>query len=159
MNKRKIKFNVVDLCIIVLVGLLLLAFAHYANSSVSGDFSEGEITYTVSIEGFNQEFCDLLRVGDKVRNIERACDAGVIVAVTPAQPDIEYTENLEEGTLVSAEVPGKYRCTVSIKSPYKVKDTGYFIDEVEIKTGKKIALRTPTYAFNGIVMDIERSDD
>lgn len=158
MEKRKIRFNVVDVFVIIIAILLVMAFAYYANGTISSKNNLQMIRYTVSVEGFSEEFKDLIKVGDNVRNIDRACEAGTVVAVTPAVPNVNYNENTEDGTYVVAEVPGKYRCSVTVESPYTNTGSGYYIDQVEIKTGKKISLKTPGFAFTGVIMDIERSD-
>ncbi|MFA7636419.1 MAG: DUF4330 domain-containing protein [Monoglobales bacterium] len=158
MEKRKNRFNVVDIFIIIIAIMLAAAFAYYANVSLSAGSDTSTIRYTVAVEGFSEEFKDLVKVGDNVRNIERACEAGTVVAVTPAEPNIAYNDNAEEGTIIPVQVPGEYRFTVTVESPYTKKGSGYFIEQVEIKTGKKIALKTPGFAFSGIIMDIERSD-
>ena len=158
MGKRKFRFNVVDVFIIIVAILLVTAFVYYATGNLSKGGSEATIRYTVSIEGFSEEFIDLINVGDNVRNIDRACEAGTVVEVTPARPNISYNQNIEDGTYVAEEVPGEYRCEVVIESPYTNTGSGYYIDQVEIRTGKKISLKTPGYAFNGVIMNIERSD-
>ena len=158
MEKRKIRFNVVDVFVIIIAILLVMAFAYYANGTISSKNNLQMIRYTVSVEGFSEEFKDLIKVGDNVRNIDRACEAGTVVAVTPAVPNVNYNENTEDGTYVVAEVPGEYRCSVTVESPYTNTGSGYYIDQVEIKTGKKISLKTPGFAFTGVIMDIERSD-
>ena len=137
---------------------MVTAFAYYANVSIASKDNTATIRYTVSIEGFSEEFKDLIKVGDNVRNIDRACEAGTVVAVTPAEPNIHYNENTEEGTFVAAEVPEEYRCSVTIESPYTDTGSGYYIDQVEIRTGKSISLKTPGFAFTGVIMDIERSE-
>ncbi len=158
MEKRKNRFNVVDLFVIVVAILLITAFAYYAKVSLGSETSAATIRYTVSIEGFSEEFKDLIKVGDNVRNIDRACEVGKVVAVTPAEPNVHYNENIEEGTYVVEEAPGEYRCSVTVESPYTNTGSGYYIDQVEIRTGKKISLKTPGFAFTGVIMDIERSD-
>lgn len=158
MEKRKTRFGVIDIFIIIIAILLVTAFAYYATGSLSSGGNDATIRYTVAIEGFTEEFVDLIKVGDNVRNIDRACEAGTVVAVSPAEPHISYNENKEDGTYVAAEVPDMYRCEVVIESPYTNTGSGYYIDQVEIRTGKKISLKTPGFAFNGIIMDIERSD-
>ncbi len=158
MEKTKLRFNVVDVFIIIIAILLVLAFVYYANGSISSKNDLQTIRYTVSIEGFSEEFKDLIKVGDNVRNVDRACEAGTVVEVTPAEHNLSYNENIEEGTFVATEIPDKYRCSVTIESPYTNTGSGYYIDQVEIRTGKKISLKTPGMAFNGIIMNIERSD-
>lgn len=155
---KKIKFNVVDIFIIIIALLLITAFAYYANGSIASKSTVETIRYTVSIEGYSDDFIDLIKVGDNVRNIDRACEAGTVVAVTPSEHNIKYNENMEDGTFVAAEIPDEYRCQVTIESPYTNTGLGYYIDQVEIRTGKEIALKTPGFAFEGVIMDIERSD-
>lgn len=158
MEKKKFRFNVVDLFIIIIAVLLVMAFGYYANGRISNDKKSDTIRYTVSFEGFSEEFKDLVKVGDKIWNIDRDCEAGYVVEVTPAVKDVKYNENVIEGTFVKAEVPDKYRCEITVESPYTNTGSGYFIDQTEIKTGKRIALRTPNFAFSGVILDIERSD-
>jgi len=158
MEKKKTRFNVVDIFVVIIAILLIVAFAYYAGGSLSSGGNSETIRYTVAIEGFTQEFVDLIKVGDNVRNIDRACEAGTVVAVSEATPHISYNENIEDGSYVAAEVPDMYRCEVVIESPYTNTGSGYYIDQVEIRTGKKISLKTPGFAFNGVIMEIERSD-
>ena len=158
MEKKKIRFNVIDIAIVIVAILLVTAFAYYAGGNLSSGGKVETIRYTVAVEGFTEEFVDLVKVGDNVRNIDRACEAGTVVAVSEATPHISYNENQDEGSFVAVEVPGKYRFEVVVESPYTNTGSGYYIDQVEIRTGKKISLKTPGFAFNGVIMGIERSD-
>lgn len=158
MEKKKLRFNVIDIFIIIIAILLVTAFTYYATGRLSSGGSEATIRYTVAVENISEEFINLVNIGDNVRNVDRACEAGTVVAVSEATPHISYNENTEEGAFVAAEVPDKYRFEVVVESPYTNTGLGYYIDQVEIRTGKKISLKTPGFAFSGVIMNIERSD-
>ncbi|MBR6523156.1 MAG: DUF4330 domain-containing protein [Clostridia bacterium] len=162
MEKRKNRFNVVDVFVIIVAILLIAAFAYYAVGDSNGfktdTFRESVIRYTVSIEGFGEEYKDLIKVGDPVKNIDLDCEMGKVVAVTPAEHTVIYNYNKTEGKLVAAQVPDSYKCTITVETECEEDELAYYVGELQIKTGKRINFKTPEYAFPGTVMGIERSD-
>ena len=127
MEKKKLRFNVVDICIVIIAIFLVAAFAYYASGDIPEIIAPKKETmrYTVSIEGFSEEFVDLIKVGEKLKNVDRDCVVGTIVEVTPATPNISYNQNMQDGTFVAAEIPNMYRCQLVVESPYTKTNTGW----------------------------------
>ena len=160
MEKKKRRINIVDVFIVIAAAVLIAAFAYFAvgDSGINTDtLGEATIRYNISIEGFAEEFRDLVKVGDKIRNVDFDCDVGEVVAVTPAEHTVVYNYNKAEQKMVPAQVPDSYKCTVTVETKCEEADQAYYVGAVQIKTGKKMNFRTPGFAFAGVVMEIERS--
>lgn len=161
MKKGKLRFNAIDMFIAVIAAILITAFVSYSGTTIIQNVvyvNRGTMRYTVSIEGFSEEFKDLIKVGDVVKNIDRDCEVGKVVEVRPTVNNISYNPNVIDGTYVAAEIPELYKCEIVIESEYTNVDNGYFIEQIEIKTGRRLSLKTPKFAFTGLILDIERSD-
>ena len=161
MEKKKRRINVVDVFIVIVAAALIAAFAYFAvgDSGINTDTKgEATIRYDVSIEGFAEEYKDLVKVGDKISNVDFDCEVGKVVAVAPAEHTVVYNYNKAEQKMVAAEVPDSYKCLITVETKCEEADLGYHVGAVQIKTGKKMNFRTPGFAFAGIIMDIERSE-
>ena len=165
MEKKKRKINVVDVAIILILTLLIAAFAFFAipGTKIAWDNSEPTlektmIRYKVSIEGFAEEYKDLIKVGEEIRNAEFDCEVGKVVAVEPAENTIVYNYSKTEQKMVPAEVPDSYKCMITVETECEESDKAYYVGAIQVKTGKKMPFKTPGYAFTGVIMDIERSE-
>ncbi|MBR5586753.1 MAG: DUF4330 family protein [Clostridia bacterium] len=164
MEKKKRKINVVDVCIILVIALLLAAFAFFA---VPGKNADGVITekadsltdttirYTVAIEGFAEEFKDLVKVGEEVRNVDFDCEVGKVVAVTPAEHTTVYNYSKVEEKMVPAEVPDSFKQTITVEVAGVESDKSYYVGAIQLRVGKSYAFKTPSLVFKGTVMNIE----
>lgn len=162
MEKKKRKVNVVDVFIVIIAIILVAAFAFFATGApkreegvTTDEVKDTTIKYTLSVENFTEEFKDLIKVGEEIRNVDFDCEVGKVVAVAPAEPMTQYNYSETEGKMVKSDVPGKYKCLITVESECAESENNYYIGAIQLKVGKSMSFKTPGYTFKGIVMSIE----
>ena len=166
MEKKKGRVNVIDVFIVIIAIILVAAFAHFATNKpqratgeTSDEIFDATVKYTVSVDEFSEEFKDLIKVGEKIRNVDFDCEVGKVVAVTPAEPMTQYNYSETEGKMVKSNVPNKYKCLITVESECAESENNFYIGAIQLKVGKSMSFKTPGYTFKGTVMSIEGGEN
>lgn len=155
---KKIKFNFIDVVIIAAVALVLVIFGYYAlgNWETSEGVSENIMDYTVEIKDVPEYYVGKIKVGDSVYDVRKGAAIGKVAAVSDAAAFEITTENRDEGTYVKTPVPGRYTYYVTIRTPYKENAAGYTVNDVDIKVGKSITIKTEGLATDATILKLEK---
>ncbi|MGI6649366.1 MAG: DUF4330 domain-containing protein [Bacillota bacterium] len=152
-GKRKLRFNVVDLVIFVVVlGLLALGAykLFFVNQALQAQ--NGTIEYQVLIEEVRQPSVDAFKEGQKVKELQTNIDLGSVVG-KEAMPHKEPVATMD-GRIVMAEVPGKYDLIVTIQAPAIIGESNITVSNKEIKLGDQVTLKTNISAAKGIIYGV-----
>lgn len=159
MEKNKIRFNITDILIILVLACIVVVFSYFA----AGKWETGKagntgkaVRYTVNVQSVDEKFLNKIAVGDTVWDVRKGGTLGTVVDVKAPKPYEAITENTVKGKYVLAEVPDKYSYEFTVESPCSVAGTGYSINDTKINVGRKITLRTENIAVEGIIFGVEK---
>jgi len=153
-NESKIRFNIVDVIIILMV-LALAAGGYYKvfvqNKQIAAQ--EQKIRYLILVEEVRQPTVDAYSEGQVLWDQKTNVRLGEITKkeVVPATEAVPTAE----GKLVLAEIPEKYNLLLTLESPAVVTDNNITIGSREIKIGRKILFKTARAASEGIVYGLD----
>lgn len=160
---KKIRFNLMDL-IIILVAALVIFGGVYVLKSLKGGTASGEtanvnIRYTVELTKEDEEILNLFLAaaerGDRcyVGEQERAEAVIKDVTYTPAKL---LNNNTETGEVFWADVPGKYCINVTLESEGTASDSEITAGSgTVLKVGDETAVKGKGYAGYGFIIDLE----
>ena len=159
--KNKIKFNVIDALIIAGVILVLAVFGYYALGGweMSDSGKEKIMNYTVEIQGVPEEYLNKVNIGDDVFDVRKGSAIGKVAAVGEARPYKTVAENINEGAFVMSEVPGKYTFDVTIRTPYKESAAGYTVNDMDLKVGRSVTIKTAGLATDAVILKLEKEGE
>lgn len=158
MEKNKIKFNIADVLIILVLVCIAVVFSYFAAGkweTGKAENSDVAVRYTLSVQGADEKFLNKIAVGDEVWDVRKGGTMGTVVEVKEVVPHESITENKDKGTFVLAEVPEKYSYEFTVESPCSMSETGCSINDTKIVVGKKITLRTENLAVDGTVYGVD----
>ena len=150
MSKAKIRFNLMDALILLValavIALLLYVFVFSETSSVQSAAAEQyELTYVVEVTGIEEEFAEMIAVGDTAIDSSKKMHIGTVTAVE-VQPYTHMGTNLHEGTLVLNPVDDYVNLYITIRADATLEGISYTISGYDIYVGKGVNL-----AFSDIV--------
>jgi len=156
-NKGKLfgKISIIDL--IVLVGIIVAAFALYTKFALPTNdkiITENKtIEYTVFVRGVRQGTVDALKNSKTVTNTITKEETGDItnVSVKPAIHPVE----LNNGTVAEVEFPDQFDVELTIRLDGKVGKTGYYTAKNNTLTiGSPLHMQTKFANTSGTIIDI-----
>lgn len=159
-EKKKLKFNILDVVIILFVVAVLVGVALRSNlldSTVAKSSSVG-IDFSVKIENVRHYTYEAIEVGETFYDKETGNALGKItdVALVP----YSTTVTLSDGTIISREVPDKYNMIISVKGVGKVSDEGYYINGNRlVSPNGSIDISTQKVITNGKFLSANPSND
>lgn len=141
-------FNIVDLCILVLVFAVAAAVYYFFSGTVLPD-STPETNYSVTIEftAVEKDLLDAIKtertVFDKVQNKA----FGTLKAVR-SEPASEYALSTEDGTVSRVEIPERYDVWVDIE----------ITTDRSLAVGEQLRISTKDFTCAGYIVSITKAD-
>lgn len=118
-NKGKLfgKINIIDVCVILIIAIAIGVTYFKFNLSAHSDVTttNSKATYTIRATKVRSFTADSISVGDKVFDRETDKFVGTVVDVTK-KGATDYIE-LNNGSVVKADVPERYNVDVTIECP------------------------------------------
>ncbi len=125
-NKGRIfgKFNIIDLCVVVILIIAVVATYFKFNMSAHSDVttSNGRAQYTILVKGVRAFTVDQFEIGDKVFDKESDKCIGEVVAVD-TEPSFEYITRTD-GSIVMAQMPERYDLRVTVQTDAVINSKG-----------------------------------
>ncbi len=154
--KRKFRFNIVDVLIILLVVAAVAVAAKFlidrSSGSIGGD-SKTVITYVVEFNNVEERFADSVKAGDSVQYDVKKVDFGTVVGVQ-ASPYQIISFNYDEQTEVVTTVEGKITLTVTMEAEVTESDRGFERNGSDIRVGQAYSLNFPNFASTGYCVKV-----
>ena len=150
-KKKKIKFNLIDVALIViaLTAIAILIFVFNSKEIVKpGGKEKVEIEYTVTLSPVREEHVNLVKIGDKVINTEVMENGGEVVSSTNSQY-YHIGIDSETGKSVSTEYPGMKIMVIKIRATATKTDYGYSVNGFDVVIGEDISFRVPDFTGTG----------
>ena len=160
-KKKKARFNIIDLLLILIVIAMIATMIYlFVPGNIFENLSaerEQEIQYTVEILGVDQDFINNIKENDNVIDVVSKASIGTVMAVSydTNYSELKYNEESGEGIMVS--YPDKYNLivTISAEALYNAGE-GYSVDGCRIAVGEKLSLRFPDYSCEAYCIDVPR---
>lgn len=159
MTKRKIRFNFVDLLILLIIGaavaLLALVFVGGFGKSSASETQTATIEYVVEIKNLDSSLQDTLAVGQLVEDAVERKQLGELKAISKSdamQINYNYTTGEEEYSVVE----GKINLTLTIRAQAEESDISFSVDGYEIRVGTHISMTLPGFQCNGYCIGVTK---
>lgn len=159
---KKFHFSILDILIVLVVVLIIAAFCYYAtgawrsetDSSLTG--TEYTVKYTFYDKEVNPEICDLITVGDIIRESSKDAVKGTVTELAYIDSFVNYEAfDMETGETTPAEHPYYKSVEIVIESPCTLVNNTAYIEDMEIKIGKQVNLKSSKYALSGYIVSVE----
>ena len=152
--KWKFKFGVIDVIIIVFLIAALVAGYMFLNKGSKNELNNVKVNFTVELKTQAEEFKDIIKVGDFIKDSVKGGDLGKVI-------DVEYKkatnimENRTEGMFVNAEYEDLYDVYVTIEGTPTSVDGDIMISEQEVKIGKTVYMKHKNYVASGFIVEMD----
>lgn len=160
MRKRKMKFNIMDVLILLAVAavaaVLLYVFVLGENTPVDslGGAPTTKITYVVELTGIDDALSDNISVGETLIDAAKKMNIGTIVAVE-TQPYVYLGKNLTDGTMELTTVDNKSTIYVTVEADATLTGIAYSISGYDIYVGEKVYLSLPDFTGTGYCISLK----
>ena len=162
MKERKLRFNFIDVIIILLIAAIVFAllyiFVFSEKKDVVEDTKETTITYVIQGTKIDERFDGIVKAGDYVENSVNHKALGTVVGVQ-SEPYQVISFNSEEDKEVVAQVEGKISVNLTIESKAEESDKAFSIDGCDIRVGQKYSLALPGMNLSGYCIAISSESD
>ena len=160
MRKRKMKFNIMDVLILLAVAavaaVLLYVFVLSENTPVDslGGAPTTKITYVVELTGIDDALSDNISIGETLIDAAKKMNIGTIVAVE-TQPYVYLGKNLTDGTMELTTVDNKSTIYVTVEADATLTGIAYSISGYDIYVGEKVYLSLPDFTGTGYCISLK----
>lgn len=150
------KISIID--VLVVIVLIVAAFGislRFYSAPAKSARERVKLSYIVEIENIREYTVDAMERKGVVIDPKQKCEIGEITEV--AYEPQKQEEFDSDGNLVYAEVPNKYKLTVTILSEGKESENGYYVgNDTELSIGSTVSLATKYANSSGKVVSIEK---
>lgn len=161
-NKKKLRFiNLFDIIVLALAaGLLAILLLVGRNTGATEPVATNTYTcrYTIELRNMVNNTAELIEVGDTLVDKVKKYDMGKVVSVEVV-PTTNQVQNVEDGTIITAEVPGLQNAVIVVEAVASETDTQITVDGgYLVRVGLGISVRGPGYWGTGNIIAVERSE-
>ena len=157
-NKKKVRFNGMDLFIIIAVILVVAAGIYLMHGRGSGKASASEknvnVTYTVELTGKEENLTKLIKEGDPVMVGEKDKANMKLTAVEVSQAKTDGYD-IETGRVLRSPIPDEYDIKVTMTAVGTESDTAIKVDGVALRVGQNAVLSSKGWAGSGYAIGLE----
>ena len=159
---KKFHFSILDIFIVLVVVLIIAAFCYYAtgawrseaDSSLTG--TEYTVKYTFYDKEVEPSVCNLIKVGDIIRESSKDAVKGTVSSIDYIDNFVNYEAyDMETGETTPAVHPYYKSLEITIESPCTVINNIAYIEDMEVKVGKQVNLKSSKYALSGYIVSVE----
>ena len=148
MNKRKVRFNFIDLLILLLVAsavfVILYVFVLSDRNASEPAQEEKTIQYVVEFLNVDERFDEIIKKEQPVQDAIRRKAMGTVVGVEPKDFEkITFSQNTGEEILSNAE--GRRTIYVTIETKVVETKEAFMADGVAIRVGEQYSLIFPEF--------------
>ncbi len=146
MKKNKIRFNLIDLLIILVIAavvfLLLYVFVFSGNKNQVEEVNYTNIRYVFEIQKVDSRFEDLVEVGQPVQDAVERRSIGTVVGVQ-AVPYQKLVFDSSTGIEAVADVENMITLKITVEATAVETDRAFSVDGCIIKVGEQYSLALP----------------
>ncbi len=160
MEKKKIKFNGMDLFIILVIVVVALAGSYLLFGREGGGVVSSQnvlVRTVVELDVADKEFADLIKVGDTVAIGEKDKMMTTVESVD-AIPAAANGYDIVNGRVIMAEIPDKYDVQITLIGDGAETDKDVQISGTAIRVGQKVVVSSKNFAGEGYVVGLETEE-
>ena len=160
MEKKKIKFNGMDLFIILVIVAVALAGSYLLFGREGGSVVSSQnvlVRTVVELDVEDKEFADLIKVGDTVAIGEKDKMMTTVESVD-AIPAAANGYDIVSGRVIMAEIPDKYDVQITLIGDGTETDKDVQISGTAIRVGQKVVVSSKNFAGEGYVVGLETEE-
>ena len=160
MRKRKMKFNIMDVLILLAIAavaaVILYVFVFSENTPMDslGKAQATKITYVIEVTGVDDALSDNISVGETLIDASTKMNIGTIVAVE-SQPYVYLGKNITAGTMELTTVDNKSTIYVTVEANATLSGISYNISGYSIYVGEQVYLSLPHFTGTGYCISLK----
>ena len=154
-KNKKIKFNIVDLLVLIMiVGVVLSASVKFNKyNAKTEESSETTLKYTIDVNNVRDYYLDAYQIGDVVYDSLTGVNIGTISEIDSTDA-ITY-ENSENGKVVKVTNPYRKDIVLHLETPGTIESNAYYANKsIELKVNSQKAIETKYIKTTGIISNI-----
>ncbi len=159
--KKKRKFNIVDLVLVLTVAAIVVAVVFIGNKLLGGeqaaasDADKVTIEYSIQFRKLPDSGTGNLTEGDVIRDANSKASMGQVTEIFyEPYAELIYTESEGQGYGVMAEMEGYTNMLVSVRGEATKDEGGYYLNGVKLLVGRQMDVWSPGYSGQGWCMTI-----
>lgn len=155
MTKNKYKFNIIDFSVILIIVVAIVGFGvRFGLSQKKTIKSDVKFRYVLKVENVRHYTTDALKQSNLLTDLKCELDMGKITNIE--LEDATSHTSLSNGKLVTAKIPERYNCYITIEAEGSEFENKYMLlDETELAVGRIIPINTKFVQTSGTVKSIE----
>ncbi|MGN1345554.1 MAG: DUF4330 domain-containing protein [Eubacteriales bacterium] len=145
MSKRKLRFNAMDVLILLILAAVVFVLLYVFVFSERGTQTEVNYTtirYVVEIQNIDEQLVDAVEKGQLVEDAVERKKIGVVSGIQSV-PYEKVTFDYENGRETTARVDGKITLKITIEAQAVETDRAFTVDGCEIRVGQSYSLIFP----------------
>ena len=160
MRKRKMKFNIMDVLILLAIAavaavlLYVFVFSEHSSAGALNGAQTTKITYVIELTDVDDALSDNISVGETLIDSAKKMNIGTIVAVE-SQPYVYLGKNVTGGTMELTTVDNKSTVYVTVEADATLAGISYSISGYDIYVGKKVYLSLPNFTGTGYCISLK----
>ena len=158
MKERKIRFNFVDVLILLLIAAVIFAVLYIFvlskdKTDVTIQSETATIRYVVQAVSVDDRFDGMAKVGDPVEEAVIRRNIGTVVGVQ-SEPFEKVTFDYENSRETVAQVDGRITMNITVEATATVSDTAFVVNGCEIRVGQQYSLAMPDLYVAGYCIEM-----
>lgn len=160
MRKRKMKFNIMDVLILLAIAavaavlLYVFVFSEHSSAGALNGAQTTKITYVIELTDVDDALSDNISVGETLIDSAKKMNIGTIVAVE-SQPYVYLGKNVTGGTMELTTVDNKSTVYVTVEADATLAGISYSISGYDIYVGEKVYLSLPNFTGTGYCISLK----
>ncbi len=147
MSKRKLRFNVIDALIILVIAAAAFVLLYVFVFSGRGTQAAAEVTtttirYVVELQNMDEHLQDAVKKGQLVEDAVERKKIGTVSGIQ-AVPFEKITFDYVNGREATSSVEGKVTLKITIEAQAVETDRAFTVDGCEIRVGQQYSLMLP----------------
>ena len=163
--KKKRKFNIVDLVLVLTIAAIVVAVVFVGNKllgdnqTVSSGSEKITIEYSLQFREIPDSGTGNLAEGDVVRDANSKVSMGQVKEIFhEPYSELVYAESDGQGYGVMAEMEGYTNMLVTVRGEATKDERGYYLNGVKILVGQQMDVWSPGYSGQGWCVAIREVD-
>ena len=160
MSKRKIRFNIIDLIIILIIVAAAFVLAKVfvgGGKDIAAETNTKKIQYVIEIQEVEDRFDGSVKKGDAVQDAIERKNIGTVVGVQSSDFQ-KITFDYDTGMETVSYVEGRIVLDITIEATAIVTDKAYTVDGCEIRVGEQYSIMLPEFYGVGYCIKITETN-
>lgn len=161
MSNRKLRFNMIDVLIILLViaaiaVLYIMVFSGRGNQTAEIKYTT--IRYVVEVQDVAKNTDEMIKKGQLVEDAVERKKIGTVAGVQTS-PFAKLTYDYEKDTQVSSVVEDRDTLKITIEAKAQETDRAFTVDGCEIRVGQQYSVMLPDFYGIGYCVELVTSSE